>query len=219
MRAIPLVDGNKVCRDCSEAFPPTADYFSVTRGRPNSYCKPCARARAKAHYHQNHDRAIRYRAEYRAAHREEARKYHARYRAENAERRRATSRRWRLANGEAARAKARGRYRADPSPYVERARRWAVLNPDKASAHTLRKNHRRRGAELDAEARAYARILRRDPCCYCGARIERPEIDHITPISAGGRGNWDNLTSACKACNQAKSGRTLLDYLLERTAS
>lgn len=116
-------------------------------------------------------------------------------------------------------ANSRARYRANRAPYIERARRWALLNPEKASAHTLRKNHRRRGAEPDRLAREYVRILRLDLCCYCGARVARPEIDHIVPVSAGGTGAWENLTAACRTCNAAKGSRTLLSFLMERIAS
>lgn len=191
----------------------------MSRGKPSSYCKPCASARAKAHYQANHERGLKARAEYREAHRGEWSAYFREYRAANAGRIAERERLRRAADAERLRALGRARYRSNPRPYIERARRWSALNPEKASAHALKKNHRRRGAELDSDARAYATILRRDPCCYCGVRGERIEIDHIAPIRGGGDGQWTNLTAACRACNAAKGGRSLLSFLLERIAS
>lgn len=209
----------KVCHDCGQGHPATAEFFSMTRGRPNSYCKPCAAKRAKAHYQKNHERGVRVRADYRAEHRSEWTDYFRRYAAEHSEHRKLIYRAWRSENAEIVKAKARSRYRANPSPYVERARKWAALNPEKASAHTLKKNHRRRGAEPDTAAREYVQIIRHDPCSYCGTRPTRVEVDHIVPVSAGGTGAWDNLTPACRPCNAAKGSRTLLSFLLERIAS
>ena len=47
-------------------------------------------------------------------------------------------------------------------------------------------------------------------CAYCGdhmmgARLTR---DHVVPVSQGGRDRWMNVVTACRPCNQRKSGRT-----------
>ena len=45
-------------------------------------------------------------------------------------------------------------------------------------------------------------------CCKCGAwgRYAQLEIDHIYPISKGGKSTFDNLQTLCHKCNTAKSG-------------
>ncbi|MDV6373087.1 HNH endonuclease [Deinococcus arenicola] len=52
-------------------------------------------------------------------------------------------------------------------------------------------------------------VLRRDTfaCQYCGAS-EELTMDHVMPRSRGGRHNWDNVVTACRACNQRKGDRT-----------
>lgn len=52
-------------------------------------------------------------------------------------------------------------------------------------------------------------VLARDrhKCAYCGKRAE--SIDHIHPISRGGKNNWMNVVAACKRCNTSKSDRHL----------
>lgn len=53
-------------------------------------------------------------------------------------------------------------------------------------------------------------ILRRDDnrCQYCGKKATDLTIDHIIPKSRGGTDSWENLVSACKACNNKKGNRT-----------
>lgn len=50
----------------------------------------------------------------------------------------------------------------------------------------------------------------RHVCAYCGEtfKFSQLTLDHVVPVCQGGRDLWSNLVSACKRCNQAKSGRT-----------
>ncbi|HEY9512519.1 MAG TPA: HNH endonuclease [Rhodanobacter sp.] len=47
-------------------------------------------------------------------------------------------------------------------------------------------------------------------CMYCGAQFSRVELtrDHVLPVSKGGRDEWQNVVSACLACNLRKSNCT-----------
>lgn len=47
-------------------------------------------------------------------------------------------------------------------------------------------------------------------CAYCGEYLPSAKLtrDHIIPVSLGGRDVWMNVVTACRACNQRKSGRT-----------
>jgi 5-methylcytosine-specific restriction endonuclease McrA len=54
-------------------------------------------------------------------------------------------------------------------------------------------------------------ILKRDcyTCQYCGRNGgERMTIDHVMPRSLGGKTIWENVVSACRACNTRKGNRT-----------
>ena len=54
-------------------------------------------------------------------------------------------------------------------------------------------------------------IFRRDgfTCQYCGSRGGNLTIDHVTPRRLGGIHSWENLVTACAACNHHKGGRTV----------
>jgi 5-methylcytosine-specific restriction endonuclease McrA len=45
-------------------------------------------------------------------------------------------------------------------------------------------------------------------CVYCGKPSRDLTLDHVVPRHRGGRHTWENLVSACKACNHRKAGRT-----------
>ncbi|MEU7189109.1 HNH endonuclease signature motif containing protein [Streptomyces sp. NPDC045369] len=52
------------------------------------------------------------------------------------------------------------------------------------------------------------RILRRDAyrCYLCGSP-RASEVDHITPVSAGGTDAPLNLAACCRSCHRAKTQR------------
>jgi len=47
-------------------------------------------------------------------------------------------------------------------------------------------------------------------CQYCGVHVERKlsTLDHVVPVSKGGKTTWENCTTACAPCNSAKSDTT-----------
>lgn len=47
-------------------------------------------------------------------------------------------------------------------------------------------------------------------CQYCGKRLKPSDLslDHVIPRSRGGSTSWDNIVSACRACNVRKGRRT-----------
>lgn len=57
------------------------------------------------------------------------------------------------------------------------------------------------------------RVMRYDPCAYCGER-SWGSIDHIHPHIHGGANDWRNLTPSCQQCNRDKNDLDLLSWLL-----
>lgn len=51
-------------------------------------------------------------------------------------------------------------------------------------------------------------VLARDGrrCAYCGG--DAATIDHVLPVSRGGKNTWLNTVAACAWCNQRKGDRT-----------
>jgi hypothetical protein len=73
--------------------------------------------------------------------------------------------------------------------------------------------------EGQSHRQAWAAIVRRDPCAYCGE--EAGTVDHIEPQAHAARGlggvhSWVNFTGACESCNTGKSDMPLLEWLYRR---
>ena len=53
-------------------------------------------------------------------------------------------------------------------------------------------------------------IFNRDryTCQYCGEQSRHLTLDHVVPRYRGGQHTWENVVSACVACNRRKAGRT-----------
>ena len=56
-------------------------------------------------------------------------------------------------------------------------------------------------------------IYRRDnnSCQYCGnkLRTEDLNLDHVVPLSRGGKNTWENVVCSCIRCNMRKGNRTV----------
>jgi hypothetical protein len=65
------------------------------------------------------------------------------------------------------------------------------------------------------------RILRRDggACRYCGKSDGPFHMDHVLPVSKGGRTNMRNLVTACETCNLRKGAQVWTPTPLTKRAS
>ncbi len=54
-------------------------------------------------------------------------------------------------------------------------------------------------------------VFRRDnyTCQYCGRKVPNLTVDHVMPRHLGGMHVWNNVITACAACNHQKGGRRL----------
>jgi len=44
-------------------------------------------------------------------------------------------------------------------------------------------------------------------CVYCGDKSKLLTVDHVVPLSKGGKSTFENCVAACKKCNAKKSNR------------
>lgn len=67
------------------------------------------------------------------------------------------------------------------------------------------------------KTKSYVRLTKRNVflrdrylCQYCGIHCgtDNATLDHIQPVSQGGKSTWTNLTTACKRCNYLKADKT-----------
>jgi len=58
-------------------------------------------------------------------------------------------------------------------------------------------------------------IYKRDGnrCQYCGKKFKQEDLnlDHVIPVSRGGKDNWYNVVCSCVSCNLRKGNKTLAE--------
>jgi 5-methylcytosine-specific restriction endonuclease McrA len=88
----------------------------------------------------------------------------------------------------------------------------------KASNRASRARRRARKAGAECEAVNPIKVFRRDnwTCKYCKCKVEKHNggyqpygatLDHVIPLSKGGRHAYDNIVTACNQCNSLKSDK------------
>lgn len=85
---------------------------------------------------------------------------------------------------------------------------WIVRSPSWESrvpaVIMLKEMTKRRRNPRFSKSNIYLRDLY--TCQYCTTKFERKflTLDHVIPISKGGKTNWENIVAACGPCNQRK---------------
>lgn len=75
------------------------------------------------------------------------------------------------------------------------------------------KKERQKAREIRA-SQWWKRQCAKGGCHYCGAVVQASELtmDHVVPLSRGGRSVRSNLVPACKACNTRKKELMPLEW-------
>lgn len=89
---------------------------------------------------------------------------------------------------------------------------WIDIRKD--DSHVARERARARELRKTAWWREQ---LARGVCHYCGGRFppEQLTMDHVIPVSRGGRSTRGNVVPCCPACNKSKSARTPAESILD----
>lgn len=145
-----------------------------------------------------------------------------RYRERNADKVRESQQRWLAANPERRREVARSHYQRNSDSEKARAVAWRAANRDEARRHRRESYYRTRETALlrMAARRAKGRefvISEKDRkrlfaqnCAECGAAGEH--VDHIVPLSRGGRHSVGNLQMLCQRCNLNKNSKLTVEW-------
>lgn len=156
-----------------------------------SWCTPCFRA------HQRADRA------------------------KNQERDNARSRAWSAKNKELRAARARAAWAKDPEAHKEYLRLRRKRTPEKMREYAARKRAKRlaalRAADVSFTASEWRSKMEAHGyrCAYCGKR-SRLQMDHVVPLSRGGKHVTSNIVPSCGPCNNSKGARDVNAWLAMR---
>lgn len=88
---------------------------------------------------------------------------------------------------------------------------WIDIQKD--LAHIKREREKARALRKSAWWRS---LLDKGFCHYCGKKFPPEELsmDHIVPVSRGGKSTKGNIVACCKECNNAKKYLTPAEMIL-----
>jgi 5-methylcytosine-specific restriction endonuclease McrA len=219
------------CTKCGRTKPTSE--FSPDRRTPKGFqsqCKACNTAHTKAYYRanttkvlarqkeRNQQRRINNDVDFLERQKTAQRKYYANHKqaknarskvwqSNNPDRMKAAYKRYRERHPEQVKAynKAYGATHKALKSSLTMA--WAKANPDRTRANGARRRARKADAPInDFTAKQWQEMKAHygHKCVYCGRKMQRLTMDHITPLIHGGSHTLSNIVPACHSCNSRK---------------
>lgn len=149
-------------------------------------------------------------------------KYTEEWRARNPdwrERKREYDKAWYPANFEKISARQKENYAKDREAKKAQAAQWARDNRERRRLISRNYQHRRRAKEAEGISTKELGNWYKEQerlCYWCGTtEAEQWSIDHVVPLSKGGKHEYDNLVIACMPCNTLKGSKDPEDFAIE----
>lgn len=89
----------------------------------------------------------------------------------------------------------------------ETAARLYAKNPEKFKAQVHRRRAVIEAGEVTTEQWGEIKARYGGKCAYCRQPCEKPEMDHVQPVTKGGLHVPENVVPACKPCNIRKGNK------------
>ena len=89
----------------------------------------------------------------------------------------------------------------------ETAARLYAKNPEKFKAQVHRRRAVIEAGEVTTEQWGEIKARYGGKCAYCRQPCEKPEMDHVQPVTKGGLHVPENVVPACKPCNIQKGNK------------
>lgn len=190
----------RCCTKCGCTKPATLQFFHRKRKGLldlRSVCKVC-------------------RAQDNASNRESIAAYNKAYGKANRERYNRNWQRWCERHLELHREQSREYQRENKAARYAYQKEWRKLNPEKVRALRARRDavKRGQGQALDADEILQMYEDQGGLCAYCESPLFGTyHVDHMTPVSRGGRDSWENLAITCPTCNMRKFTKTVEEFM------
>lgn len=127
---------------------------------------------------------------------------------------------WRRENKEKSRVISRRSYQNNKTKCRAANLAWEARNPRAHAERGMVRRARLLGNphSVGGSARDWLRLVRRyrGCCAYCGVAAINPEMDHIVPLSRGGRHAIGNVLPSCSECNRSKNATLLIVWKCRR---
>lgn len=209
----------KRCPKCGETK--AVSEFSGNRCQPDSlniYCRVCESERGKKYYAAHLEQERKRRRKYHATHLEQERKSVKRYAAAHQEQTREYQKEWQHKHQKQMIEYSRRYENAHREQRNKSRREYRLVHPGKSREyasrwHALRMNAG--GSGFTAEQWSDLQKDYNHLCAYCN-QGKPLEIDHVVPLSKGGKHDICNIVPVCRSCNASKHSSSLLMFLYRR---
>lgn len=152
-----------------------------------SWCKSCFRDHSRKKYKENRDKEIQRVQKNKERHRELSRISMRKLRQEK------------------------------PEYFNEYTRVYRKENPDKAQSFQRNRQGKRstacKGGKFSSLEWSAILDYYNHKCAYCLKSVEKLTMDHVIPLSRGGRHCPSNVVPACKSCNFSKGAKTPFEWI------
>jgi hypothetical protein len=100
---------------------------------------------------------------------------------------------------------------------INRTNRWSKNNPEKKVGQRHKRQARLYGQiefDLPIDFISVLRKSQNNKCVYCSRDDAKLTVEHMLPLSRGGKHCIENIVLACTTCNFSKHNKTLEEWLL-----
>lgn len=111
--------------------------------------------------------------------------------------------------------KERTYYETHKTSIVVRLNKYRGLHPEVARAASERRRALKKECEGKFTEKEWLAMLVETGyrCVYCGLHSNTLTMEHVIPLTKGGRHDASNIVPACKRCNSRKKDKSLLMFL------
>lgn len=216
-----FIDVDRICKTCGVLKP--IECFHRCRGRHGKIyyrhqCRDCFNKSRRQYQKNNRKRVSASNKQHYKNNREKLRQYKKRHYRENRKRILARVKQYREDNPEKRKqyhkdnrdhlsASRKRYYRENRERELTSSKQWKENNPEKNREY----NHRRRSLRMNNGGTLTAQDIRmiktkNTECAICHS-AGNLELDHIIPLSLGGRNEPQNIQVLCKHCNSSKQAK------------
>lgn len=198
----------KQCRVC-QIEKPIESFYRQTKARDGrqSSCKECSNQNSIEWAKRNRDKVNVIRKNWLSKNPDYMREWNQ----ANPEKVRQGQEKYRKANPERVRKTWSDYHERNREKRLRQSSEWAKANPELNRSRVRRRDAKRRENEtFVVTKRDLARILSQK-CAGCGIK-ENTTLDHIVPISRGGRHSVGNLHALCGSCNSSKKDKLWIEW-------
>lgn len=189
----------KKCTECGK-IKSINDFYNKSRSNDGKrhLCKDCDRKRNKKYYAENRESEIERAVKWNKEHPDVSKKA-----IDN----------WHKAHPEKSKEANRKSCAKYPEKQREKTRRYRAQHPEKNSVNAENRRVRKQNNGGSVSAKEWRDLLDKyNHTCLCCKRTGiRLTMDHVVPLSRGGKHSIDNIQPLCGSCNSAKNTK-VIDY-------